>query len=58
MCVDYLGLNFVTKFYCFLLFRLDDALDKFDKVTVVSSINLAMAFNQISIKYFNLQRLR
>ena len=37
MCVDYRQLNFVTKFDCFSLPRLDEALDAFAGATVFSS---------------------
>ena len=45
MCVDYRRLNTVTKFDCFPLPRLDEALDAFASATVFSSLDLAMAYH-------------
>ena len=45
MCVDYRRLNNVTKFDCFALPRLDEALDAFAGATVFSSLDLAMAYH-------------
>ena len=50
MCVDYRRLNFVTKFDCFPLPRLDKALDAFAGATVFSSLDLAMAYYQVPVK--------
>ena len=50
MCVDYRRLNFVTKFDCFPLPRLDEALDAFAGATVFSSLDLAMAYDQVPVK--------
>lgn len=36
MCIDYRQLNSITKFDCFLLPRLDKALDAFAGATVCS----------------------
>ena len=50
MCVDYHRLNSVTKFDCFPLPRLDEALDAFAGATVFSSLDLAMAYQQVPVK--------
>ena len=50
MCVDYRRLNSVTKFDCFPLPRLDEALDAFAGATVFSSLDLAMAYHQVPVK--------
>ena len=50
MCIDYRRLNSVTKFDCFPLPRLDEALDAFAGATVFSSLNLAMAYHQVPVK--------
>ena len=50
MCVNYRRLNFVTKFDCFPLPRLDKALDAFAGATVFSSLDLAMAYHQVPVK--------
>ena len=47
MCVDLRRLNKVTKFECFPLLRLDEALDAFAGATVFSSLDLATAYNQV-----------
>ena len=49
MCVDYRRLNAVTKFDFFPLPRLDEALDSFAETVVFSSLDLAMAYNQVSV---------
>ena len=50
MCVDYRRLNSVTKFYCFPLPLLDEALDAFAGATVFSSLDLAMAYHQVPVR--------
>ena len=50
MCVDYRRLNSVTKFDCFPLPRLDEALDAFAGAAVFSSLDLAMAYHQVPVK--------
>ena len=50
MCVDYRRLNYVTKFDCFPLPRLDEALDAFAGATVILSLDLAMAYHQVPVK--------
>ena len=50
MCVDYRRLNSITKFDCFLLPRLDEALDAFSGSTVFSLLDLAMAYHQVPVK--------
>ena len=50
MCVDYRRLNLVTKFDCFPLPRLDEALDAFAGATVFSCLDLAMAYHQVPVK--------
>ena len=49
MCVDYRRLNSVTKFDCYQLPRLDEALDAFAGATVFSSLKLAMAYHQVPV---------
>ena len=49
MCVDYRRINRSTKFDCFPLPRLDEALDAFAGSTVFSSHDLAMAYNQLPV---------
>ena len=50
MCVDYRRLNSITKFDCFPLPRLDEALDAFAGATVFLSLDLAMAYHQVPVK--------
>ena len=50
MSVDYRRLKSVTKFDCFPLPRLDEALHAFASATVFSSLNLAMAYHQVPVK--------
>ena len=50
MCVDYRRLNSVTKFDCFPLPCLDEALDAFAGATVFSSLDLAMEYHQVFVK--------
>ena len=50
MCVDYRRLNTVTKFDCFPLSRLNEALDAFAGATVFYSLDLAMAYHQVPVK--------
>ena len=50
MCVDFRRLNSVKKFDCVLLPRLDEALDAFANATVFSSLDLAMAYNQLFVR--------
>ena len=50
MCLDYRRLNSITKFDCFPLPRLDEALDAFSGSTVLSSLDLAMAYHQVPMK--------
>ena len=40
----------MTKFDCFPLPRLDEALDAFAGTTVFSSLDLAMAYHQVPVK--------
>ena len=49
MCVDYRRVNAVTKFDCFPLPRLDEALDAFAGCTVFCSLDLAMAYHQVPV---------
>ena len=49
MCVDYRRINKATKFDCFLLLRLDEALDAFAGSTVFSSLDLTMAYHQVPV---------
>ena len=50
MCVDYQRLNAATKFDCFPLPRLDEALDAFAGSKVFSSIDLAITYHQVPVK--------
>ena len=50
MCVDYRRLNSITKFDCFPLPRLDEALDAFSGSTLFSSLDLTMAYHQVPVK--------
>ena len=50
MCVNYRRLNSVTKFDCFSLPRLNEALDEFAGAAVFSSLDLAMDYHQIFVK--------
>ena len=50
MCVDYRRLNSITKFDCFPLPRLDEALDAFSRSTLFSSLDLAKANHQVPVK--------
>ena len=50
MCVDYRRLNTVTKFDCFPLPRLDEALDAVANCKVFSSLDLAMAYHQVPVE--------
>ena len=56
MCVDYRRLNSVTKFDCFPLLRLDEALDAFAGAIVFSSLDLAMAYHQIPVKPLDVKK--
>ena len=56
MCVDYRRLNFVTKFDCFPLPRLDEALDAFASATVFLSLELAMAYHQVPMKLADVEK--
>ena len=56
MCVNYRGLNSETKFDCFLLSRLEEALDAFAGATVLSSLDLAMAYHQVPVKPLNIEK--
>ena len=56
MCVDYRGFNSLTKFDCFLLSRLDEALVTFAGATVFSSLDLAMAYYQEPVKPADLEK--
>ena len=56
MCVDYRRLNSITKFDCFPLPHLDEALDAFAGATVISSLDLAMAYHQVPIKHVDVEK--
>ena len=56
MCVDYRRLNSVTKFDCFPLQRIDEALDAFTGATVFSNLDLAMAYHQVPVKPSNIEK--
>ena len=49
MCVDYCRVNASTKFDCFPLPRLDDALDAVSGCSVFSSLDLAMTYHQLPV---------
>ena len=50
MCVDYRRLNSVTKFDCFPLQRLDEALDAFAGAIVFLSLDFPMTYHQMFVK--------
>ena len=50
MCVDYRRVNAATKYDCFLLPRLDEALDAIAGCSVFSSLDLAMAYHQVPVE--------
>ena len=49
MCVDYRRVNKASRFDCFPLPRLDEALDAFAGAAVFSSLDLAMAYHQVLV---------
>ena len=49
ICVDYRLVNAATKFDCFPLPRLDEALDAVARCSVFSSLDLAMAYHQVPV---------
>ena len=49
MCVDYRRINKATKFDCFPLPRLDEALNAFAGSTVFSLLDLAIAYHQVPV---------
>ena len=55
MCVDYCRINKATKFDCFPLPRLDEALDAFAGSTVFSSLDLAIAYHQVPVTPSNVE---
>ena len=55
MCVDYRGLNAVTKFDFFPLPRLDKALNTLAGATVFASLNLAMVYQQVLVEPANVK---
>ena len=57
MCVDYRRLNFLTKFDCFTLPRIDEALDAFAGATVFNSLDLAMAYYQVFVKPSDIEKI-
>ena len=56
ICVDYRRLNSVTRFDCFPLPRLDEALDVFAGATVFSSLDLAMSYHQVPVKLADVEK--
>ena len=56
ICFDYRRLNFVTKFDCFLLPRLDEVLDAFAGATVFSSLDFAIAYHHVPVKPVNVKK--
>ena len=55
--VDYRSFDSVTKFDC-LMKRPDEALDAFACATVLSSLDLAMAYHQVFVKLADVQKNR
>ena len=56
MCVDYRRLNVVIKFDSFPLPSLDEALDACAGATVFSSLDSAMAYHQVPVKPFYVEK--
>lgn len=56
MCIDYRRLNSVAKFDCFQLPRLYEKLDAFAGATVFSSLDLAVAYNQVPVKPIDFEK--
>ena len=56
MCVDYRRVNAATKFDCFPLLRLDEALDVVAGCSVFSSFDLAMAYHQVPAVHFDVEK--
>ena len=56
MCVDYRRVNAATKFYCFPLPRLDEALDAVAGCSVFSSLDLAMAYHQVPVTLSDVEK--
>ena len=56
MCVDLCRLNLVTKFDCFSLSRLDEALNAFAGAIVFCSLDLAMAYHQVLVTPVNVKK--
>ena len=48
--------NSVTKFDCFSLPRLDEALNAFPSATVFSSLDFAMAFHHVPVKLSDIEK--
>ena len=55
-CVDYRRLNYVTKFDCYSLPRLNEAFDAFAGPTVFNSLDLAMAYHQVPVKPADIEK--
>ena len=56
MYVDYRRVNAATKFDCFPLPRLDEALDAVAGCSVFLSLDLAMAYHQVPVAPFNVEK--
>ena len=56
MCVDYRRVNAATKFNCFPLPRLDEALDAVAGCSVFSSLDLAIAYHQVPVAPSDVER--
>ena len=56
MCVDYRRVNAATKFDCFPLPRLDDALDAVAGCSVFSFLDLAMAYHQVQVALSDVEK--
>ena len=55
-CVYYRRLNSVTKFDCFPLPRLNEALDAFAGATVFALLDLAMAYHQVPVRFADVEK--
>ena len=56
MCVDYCRVNAATKFDCFPLPRLGEALEAVAECSVLSSLDLAMAYHQVPVAPSNVEK--
>ena len=56
MCVDYRRVNAATKFDCFPLPRLDEAIEAVAGCSVFSSLDLAMAYHQAPVAFSDVEK--